>query len=193
VRHEVKYKLPVALGGADKIPPRRLLTALDQEEPDNSGGGFAPASDLMSLIGRGGVHWAGNLNLFFPGKEVERHMAQALRVYPGRVNMAMFIVGDPVRDAYRFRLSGEAAEWDARLVDGLHDRPIASGIESDEGLPEDTWHRLASGLILLALRPPEDAEAGAVNVHVQQQSTGKEAIVEFTLDPDADGPGCYVV
>jgi hypothetical protein len=60
-------------------------------------------------------------------------------------------------------------------------------------LPEDKWLRPASGLILLALKPPEHAEAGAVNVHVQQQSTGKEAIVEFTLDPEADGPGCYVV
>jgi hypothetical protein len=30
-------------------------------------------------------------------------------------------------------------------------------------------------------------------VHVEQRSTGKEAIVEFSLDARAAGPGCFVV
>jgi hypothetical protein len=47
--------------------------------------------------------------------------------------------------------------------------------------------------MLLALRPPKDAGAGAFAVHVTQRSTGQEAVVEFSLDPAAAGPGCYTV
>jgi hypothetical protein len=47
--------------------------------------------------------------------------------------------------------------------------------------------------MMLALRPPEDCEAGGVEVHVEQRSTGQVAIVEFSFDPTALGPGCFVV
>ena len=50
------------------------------------------------------------------GKAVERHMARALRVYPGKTNAAMFFVGDR-KDGYKFELSGDVEDWQAELVD----------------------------------------------------------------------------
>jgi len=50
-----------------------------------------------------------------------------------------------------------------------------------------------SRVIMLALCPPRDCGAGSVAVHVQQRSTGRWAVVEFSLDPKAAGPGCFVV
>jgi hypothetical protein len=49
------------------------------------------------------------------------------------------------------------------------------------------------GMLMLALQPPATAEAGQVEVHVRQRSTGRTAVVEFSLDARAAGPGCYVV
>src|SRR4051812_42990056 len=63
VRHEVGYRPPGALAGADKLPPRRLLTALGLDDPD--GDDSALPADPLALFGRGGIHWAGNLNIFF--------------------------------------------------------------------------------------------------------------------------------
>jgi hypothetical protein len=48
-------------------------------------------------------------------------------------------------------------------------------------------------MFLLALCPPADCTAAALEVHVTQRSTGQSAVVEFSLDPNAAGPGCYVV
>jgi hypothetical protein len=193
VRHRVQYRPPAALGDANKIPPGRLLTALGLDDSDEPNQGTGLADDVMSLLGRGGLHWAGNLNLFFPGADVERHTAQALRVYPGRLNVAMFIVGGSRGDAYRFRLTGNATEWAARLLDTDFRQAIAHGASASAGLKEDEWHRPTTGLLLLAIEPPASTESGAVEVHVCQQSTGRQAVVEFTMDARADGPGCYVV
>ena len=41
-------------------------------------------------------------------------------------------------------------------------------------------------------RPPVVVRAD-VEVHVTQRSTRKTAVVEFSFDPRAVGPGCYVV
>src|SRR5262245_29337984 len=89
IRHEVRYTPPAVLGSADKIPPNRLLTALGLDEPESSRRKNDLADDPLALLGRGSVYWAGNLNLFFPSADVERHCAQALRIYPGKVNMAL--------------------------------------------------------------------------------------------------------
>jgi hypothetical protein len=40
-----------------------------------------------------------------PPRAVERHLAQALRIYPGKTNAAMFFVGNR-KDGYRFDLTG---------------------------------------------------------------------------------------
>jgi hypothetical protein len=47
--------------------------------------------------------------------------------------------------------------------------------------------------MMLALCPPKDCGSGTVEVHVEQRSTGQSAVVEFSLDPNAAGPGCFVV
>ena len=46
---------------------------------------------------------------------------------------------------------------------------------------------------MLATHPPVDCPAGNLEVHVTRRSFGKTAIVEFNLDPDAQGVGCYFV
>jgi hypothetical protein len=45
----------------------------------------------------------------------------------------------------------------------------------------------------LHVEPPAGCAAGKLDVRVQQKSTGREAVVEFGFDPDAEGPGCYTV
>jgi hypothetical protein len=48
-------------------------------------------------------------------------------------------------------------------------------------------------LMMLMICPPSGCSRGTVEVEVEQRSTGQSAIVEFSLDPKAAGPGCYVV
>jgi hypothetical protein len=217
---EVSRPATRPLGPPDRVAPRRLLTALGAEDdrpgPDRSGaagflalfrrlrsrhGSAARAlplsglpADPLELLGHGGAHWAGNLNVFVDRKPVERHLAQALRIYPGQVNLAMFVVGSGHRDAYRFELAGEGAGWDAVL----HDMTTLHSLAFDRGsaapVTEGGWVSVdGQRLMFLALRPPADCAAGTVEVRVEQRSTGQTAVVEFSLDPRAAGPGCYVV
>lgn len=180
------------LGPPDRVPPGRLLTALGMEEdrPGRVVAGTLPP-DPLQLLGRGQHHWAGNLNVFIGGKATERHLAQALRIYPGRTNLAMFVVGTG-RDTYRFELRGLGATWGASLFD-LTCQPTLR-LDGGGGVPLDQWCALdGQAMLLLAVQPPEDATAGALEVVVTQRSTGQEAIVEFSLDSTATGPGCFVV
>jgi hypothetical protein len=210
------------LGPPDRVPPRRLLTALgagdapargrgqswtdtlrnllarpgDRPAPPGSPAwpaGALPA-DPMELLGRGALHWAGNLNIFLAGRAVERHMAQALRVYPGMVNMAIFFVGAEGTDEYSFRLEGSGVGWGAALYDLTDRGSLAIDLGHERPLEEDRWVPVCHTRILaLALRPPEDCPAGSVEVQVRQRSTGSRAVVEFSLDPRAAGPGCYTL
>jgi hypothetical protein len=197
VRREYDHDATQVLGGIDKLPPSRVLTALGLGEPDrnrqreNDNPNPGLATDLLRMLQQGSTHWAGNLNLFFPRVDVERHAAQALRVYPGCVNLAMFIVGDTSSE-YRFELTGDAGPWKARLFDTQLERPIVSGLQS-VAMKEGQWYRPTSSLVLLVVEPPVSATTGAVNVHVCQRSTNREAVVEFTMDSRAAGPGCYKV
>lgn len=189
LRLEARAPKPTPLGQADRVPPSRVLTALasddERDAPQPGQIGTLPV-DLLDLFQQGGTHWAGNLNIFFAGKEVERHLAQALRIYPGRTNLAMFVVGQ--RDTYAFSLHGADASWKTALFDATR-----GFRRKDAEIGQDEWIRLESGIVLLELYPPADARKGEVDVHVEQQSTGKKAIVEFSLDANAAGPGCFVV
>jgi hypothetical protein len=149
------------------------------------------ANDPFALLGRGGLHWAGNIDVLMRNKSVERHLAQALRVYPGLTNMALFFVGDR-RDGYRFALAGMADEWQAEL---LHtpDLSLLRPQGAATVLPGEWLELHGHSTFMLLLRPPRDAERGEVQVHVQRQSDEKEAIVEFSLDARAAGTGCYTV
>jgi hypothetical protein len=180
-----------------RLNPARLLTALDLFDRRGRTAsvrgvlGKLPADPLRAMF-RGGVHWAGNLNVFLGGKATERHTARSLRVRPGCLNVALFCVGIG-GDAYRFHLDGEVDAWNARLYEsGL----VWSGRDKaiDTGLPLGEW---VSGahliLVELHVEPPAGCAAGKLDVRVQQKSTGREAVVEFGFDPDAEGPGCYTV
>jgi hypothetical protein len=178
------------LGPPERVPPAQLLTALgmdDENRPGRVVAGTLPA-DPFALLGQAQRHWAGNLNVFIGGKATERHLAQALRIYPGVVNMAMFVVGSG-RDVYRFELRGIGAN----LLDMMQLASLA--LDGQGGrVPLEEWVPLdGRAVLLLAVRPPEDATAGTVEVVVTQRSTGHETVVEFSLDRTAAGPGCFVV
>jgi hypothetical protein len=214
----VRWRADVAqgepLGSPDGIGPRDLLTAfgLADEPPDRSvpkgqeemrlraaaaSRVQAPARlppDLMELLVHGAPHWAGNINVLVGRTDVERHLARALRVYPGRVNMACFIVGHGGHDAYAFRIRGLRSDWDARLFDMTSRESLVINSDDSSSIATGEWiESQGSRAMLLALRIPSNCEAAAVEVHVAQKSTGREAVVEFSLDPRAAGRGCYTV
>lgn len=216
----VRRPRPMPLGDFNRVPPAKLLTAVNS--PDESqtppGQGFrtifsllakgqpaarvqrgtvgrtgALAPDLSDLLGRRNAHWAGNINVFIGSQSVERHRAKALRVYPGRANVAMFVVGMPhKRDAYAFELAGSAADWKATLYNMTsHQRLLLDG--ADKSIHERQWVESERGLmVMLATEPPLDCQTGEVEVRVTRHSDYTTAVVEFSLDPSAQGAGCYV-
>jgi hypothetical protein len=218
---DVARPRPAPLGDFNRIPPKKLLTALssqDQPLPRQSSGVVALldllrrgqpsrslgrdrtentslAPDLMDLMGRGQPHWAGNINVFVGSKAVERHLARALRIYPGRANLAMFVVGGPGRrDAYSFELVGLAPSWKAGLYD-MKDARTFTLDSSNMPIAETLWVESDAGglIVMLATHPPADCKAGNLEVHVTRRSDQNQAIVEFDLNPAAQGTGCYFV
>ncbi len=163
--------------------------------PSGRGAGSAQLpADLMQLLLQETPHWAGNINVHIGNTDVERHLGRALRVYPGRMNLAWFFVGGPGRDAYAFRLNGLGKTWDAKLFDMTSRESLVLNAENTREIGTDEWIPTeGSRTMLLAMRPPKDCSAGIVEVAVTQQSSGRKAVVEFSLDPAAAGRGCYVV
>lgn len=214
---EVPRPRPAPLGDFNRVPPKRLFTAVNApDQPSLPGTGVTSllnllrrgqasrttgndparttslAPDLWDLLGRGQPHWAGNINVFIGSRAVERHLARALRVYPGRSNLAMFLVGTPGRrDAFAFELVGLNPDWKAALYDVTNRRDIAVD-RSDVPIEETQWVETNGGLtVILATQPPAGCPAGNVEVHVTRRASQETAIVEFNLDPAAQGPGCY--
>jgi hypothetical protein len=218
---DVKRPHPAPLGNFDLIPPRALLAAVsspDEPPPRKSGRGARPSPllrqyagrfpapgfatkkgslppDLWDLVGRRQPHWAGNINVFVGARAVERHLATALRVYPGRPNLAMFVVGDPGRrDAYAFDFVGLEPDWRASLHNATGARTLSVGA-SERPVQETRWVEALEGrmVILMKIHPPAGCQDGKVEVHVTRRSCEKTAVVEFNLDPTSKGPGCYSV
>lgn len=217
---EVSRPRPAPIGDFNRIPPKRLLTTVnapDQSSPQSGssllamlgrfrgrrtdGRPTAPsvgktllAPDLWDLVGQGQEHWAGNINVFVGSAPVERHLARALRVYPGRINLAMFVVGSPRKpDAYSFQLVGLAEDWKASLHDATNGRSLLVN-PAEAAIEEEKWLEAAGNLlVILAARPPEYCQTGNLQVHVTQRSCRKTAVVEFDLDPTAQGAGCFYV
>ena len=126
---------------------------------------------------------------------MERHVAKALRVYPGRTNLAMFIVGGPgKRDAYAFELLGLSADWRATLHDVTSNKSLLVD-PSEKSIQETQWVESTGSpmMMLLAVQPPADCRTGKVEVHVTRRSCGTTALVEFDLNPSAQGAGCYFI
>jgi hypothetical protein len=205
LRLEAPVRRTAVLGSPARVPPVSLLTALAQDDdPGDSvnlldsgkdrrrpAGALLPA-DLFSLLGHANPHWAGNLNVFIGNSAVERHLAQALRIYPGRTNLALFMVGSG-RDQYSFSLSGSGADWEASLY-ALGDFGSLCRMDPQGSVPLGQWLPMQSTrMLILAMQPPRGCRQGEVQVHVCQRSTGKTAVVEFSLDEKAAGPGCFVV
>jgi hypothetical protein len=196
---------PQPLGSPDRLPPRKLLTALDlgdlppEPAPQKDTGKPRPGSprmpaDLMEVLLQETPHWVGNLNVLVGKTDVERHRARALRVYPGRVNLAWFVVGSGGGDAYAFRLDGPGTRWDAKLYDMTARESLVLNVDENAAIAPEQWIPWdGSRVMLLALRAPRDCTAGTLEVQVTQQSTRRKAVVEFSLDPGAAGKGCYVV
>lgn len=197
---------PEPLGRADRVPPRKLLTALgladepprkrsEQKQATQSpppSGAMPP--DLMQLLVQDTPHWVGNLNVLVGKTDVERHRALALRVYPGRLNMAWFVVGSGGPDAYCFSLRGCGNDWDAKLFDMTSREALVLDVSENPAVAPERWIPSAgTRTMLLALRAPKACDAGNIEVHVCQQSTGRTAVVEFSLDAKTAGRGCYVV
>jgi hypothetical protein len=201
LRTEAQRPMPRPLESPGRLPPSRLLTALDliDDEPPTPGAAPAsrpgrplPASTLDLLTGPG-TYWAGNLNVFIGGQSVERHVAKALRIVPGRPNVAMFFVGSQP-DAYRFDLQGVGPDWEAAIVDPLRASRLSRSRRDGTVIPLGAWTSFPGHkLLMLALRPPANCREEHVEVHVTQHSTQKTAVVEFSFDPQASGPGCYLV
>ncbi len=214
---EVTRPRPASLGNFNRVPPKTLLAAAnssDQPGPPGRGGmamlnlfrraqtalssardlaarpSLAP--DLWDLLGRGQPHWAGNINVFVNSRPVERHLARALRVYPGRTNLAMFLVGSPGwHEAFAFELAGLNPNWKAALFDATNHRNLLVD-PSDAPIEETRWLESNGGLMaMLATRPPADCSSGNLEVRVTRRAPRKTAIVEFNLDRTAQGPGCY--
>ncbi|PWU18614.1 MAG: hypothetical protein C5B50_08650 [Verrucomicrobia bacterium] len=212
---------PTALGEFDRTPPQKVLTAVsspDQPAPQPAAGvltmlnfmrrqqtsnrpagvttGKLPnlAPDLWDLMHRGQPHWAGNLNVFIGQRAVERHLAKALRIYPGRTNLAMFMVGGGARpDAYSFEILGLGWDWKAALYDMTRNGTLLVS-PSDSPIREAKWVETNGGMmVILAAQPPAGCCEGKLEVHVRRRSRDDEAVVEFDLDPAAQGAGCYVV
>ncbi len=195
VSADARRVAPAVLGDASRVPPQRLLTALANDDDPNRRDRTAAAplpADLLDLLGRPNPHWAGNLNIFLSSRPVERHLAQALRVYPGRVNLAMFVVGSG-HDAYAFELHGVGVTWNTALF--CMDRAASLvDLRGGTAVAQKQWLEVrGTSTMMLALEPPRRCAKGAVEVHVRQRSTGQVAVVEFSLDPNAAGPGCYTV
>jgi hypothetical protein len=214
---EVPRPRRAPLGDFNRVPPKRLLTAVNApDQPSRPGTGVTAllnllrrsqassgndstgttslAPDLWDLLGRGQPHWAGNINVFVGSRAVERHLARALRVFPGRTNLAMFLVGTPGRrDAFAFELVGLNRDWKAALHDMTSRRNLVVD-SSDVPIEHKQWVESSGGLmVMLATRPPAGCPAGNVEVHVTRRADRKTAIVEFNLDPAAQGTGCYSV
>jgi hypothetical protein len=217
---EVPRPRPPSLGGFNRVPPKKLLTAVNSpDQPSPPGAGVMAwldllrrgqasrssdknlarsvslAPDLCDLLGACQPHWAGNINVFIGSRSVERHLARALRIYPGRTNLAMFVVGTPGRrDAFAFELVGLKPDWKAGLFDVTNCSSIVVDPSSDTPIEDTQWVESNAGLVVvLATHPPAECRAGNLEVHVTRKAGRETAIVEFDLDPAAQGTGCYRV
>ncbi len=193
---------PVALGGGDGRQRRskaaRIIDFLFRSAWTTGQGNVLDAptlpADLMELLGNDkNPHWAGNINVFIGKQSVERHLARALRVYPGRTNVAMFFVGERP-DAYQFRIEGADESWQMNLF--ASDDHALLGPDLDQAAPirQTDWVELSGRqVMLLSMRPPEDCTSGSVDVHVSQWSTFQQAVVEFSFNTSAAGSGCHTI
>jgi hypothetical protein len=69
-----------------------------------------------------------------------------------------------------------------------------NGVRTEKGntIEETQWVDSDAGLmVMLATHIPADCQTGNLEARVTRRSSRKTAIVEFSLDPAAQGTGCY--
>ena len=104
----------------------------------------------------------------------------------------MFMVGG--QDSYRFDLLGLDSKWETALFDLMSAPSLSRGLSHGSVIDLGTWVPMhGTSIVFMALRPPANCREANVEVHVTQRSTQQTAVVEFSFDPRAAGPGCYVV
>jgi len=137
---------------------------------------------MKSLLGRVLMEtaaFAGNFDVHIRGAKAERHMAQAVRLVPGKENVAFFRVGSQAGE-FLFDLQGSASEWGAQLM--LADRRLELG--EPMSLKDGVW-------VTLTVTPPHEATEGLLAVGVTQCETGERALVEFGFGLDTIPPRCF--
>jgi len=170
-----------ALSGAGE-PPWRSPTAFVPPKP-SSPNNESLVQFLVNEIKHGRMlapYLAGNVHVHIGRSSVERHLSGPLRLYPGRPNIMCFAVGTG-EDAYRIEFSGEGASWNPTVIN------------LPDFVPGRWYERSALSVVLMHLMPPAACRSGTLDVHVEQRSTGRVAVVEFTLDVSALEDGCYTV
>ena len=186
---------PLPLGRIDRIPPSRLGEVLAEDNDSEYRSKLKRLSpSIFDYFPPSSAHWLGNINIFLNNQRVERHLARGLRVQPGKLNRAFFRVGDAnLSDAYAFRIHGDGMAWGARLFAmPLFARSVVRTSEGNE-IEEDRWiEAFRARFVTLQFRPTAGSRLGRIDVEVTQRSTGHQAVVEFTLDAEAAGPGCFV-
>ena len=174
--------LRTATGAGDERPQgrgRELAPILARSFSRRQGNGLPP--DILAVLGRPGTHWTGNVHVSLGRRSVERHTAQALRVRPGRTNVTFFCMGGSIGDSYRLHVEAHP-DWECELYGER--RVIEQGTWIDGSV---------APIVFVAMRPPESCATGALDVCVEQRSTGRTTRVEFSLDAEAAKPGCYVL
>ena len=144
------------------------------------------------------VHWIGNINVLIGEKDVERHMAQAFRIYPGAANRCVFFLGDKADDSYGFELKGPGAGWVTNLsrLEGPWGCGYFAGGNECPGKqiqPGDWLGVEPGGQIGVEISPPGDATEGGLSIEVCRKSDKRGAVVEFDFSESAAGTGCYTV
>ena len=143
-----------------------------------------PVDELAGLLGPR-THWAGNFNVLVGKTATERHMARAVRIVPGRRNVAILALG-ACSERFEFSFRGAGAAWDPALYDVAGGRQLVA-----DGATVHRFH--GNSMLFLTVQPPEDAVLGRLEVLVRRLSPEAVAVVEFDLDARAEGPGCYTI
>jgi hypothetical protein len=140
--------------------------------------------DLLELLQLGSIFWAGNINVFLGGREVERHFARQLCLNPSQPSLADFILGAGP-DSYRFHVERKPQELEVALFDVTSQRRLGIDLSRSERVPEESWwHVPGTRVLFLTVDSTEESEV-AVEIHVDQKSTGKSAVIELGFEASA--------
>ena len=144
-------------------------------KPDSGGTGVELVHEILENTAR----WAGNFDVHIGSAEAERHISSAIRLVPGKRNVAFFFVGER-SESFVFDLQGEAAGWEAGLFRTMSKLSLGTPQLLDRETP-----------IFLSVTPPSGTTKGLLAVGVTRHATGQRALVEFGFGVDAIPVGCF--